>query len=430
MFRFTNLIIFELTRDCNLNCKYCLMHEKYKHKNEIIDFTLFQKIINRIAEQRLLNDLADQTLNLVFHGGEPTLVGKHNFIKFLDYTTKLFNSLNISYNLSVQTNGTLLDEEYIKIFRQYNVSIGMSYDGINEKNPLRYSNETKKKLEDTIKLSKSMNHKIDTLGVLSKNNHRNIVKDAILFYNKFGCHTKYSFLEDLKHPFYSKMELSGRQIYRYAYKPIIKYFIKTGVGLEYHAMNLLQQALSDLLCDRYPIRSRTGCHGLICGAAVSMIAIRPDGSMGYCDRYSKDFKENYIMHALDYDFLGLNQLKHAVRLAKIKHHLVVKQGCDSCRATNICENQCLAFYYSKFGEYGIQSSLVCDQYLPVYDFVKKNLIKIIRKRVGTKIKLCDDFIYDIKPYYRDLFKNKYNIDLKIIDRNLLDIQKIEEIKFV
>ena len=137
MFRFTNLIIFELTRDCNLNCKYCLMHEKYKHKNEIIDFTLFQKIINRIAEQRLLNDLADQTLNLVFHGGEPTLVGKHNFIKFLDYTTKLFNSLNISYNLSVQTNGTLLDEEYIKIFRQYNVSIGMSYDGINEKNPLR-----------------------------------------------------------------------------------------------------------------------------------------------------------------------------------------------------------------------------------------------------------------------------------------------------
>ena len=84
MFRFTNLIIFELTRDCNLNCKYCLMHEKYKHKNEIIDFTLFQKIINRIAEQRLLNDLADQTLNLVFHGGEHTLAGTNHSIKFLD----------------------------------------------------------------------------------------------------------------------------------------------------------------------------------------------------------------------------------------------------------------------------------------------------------------------------------------------------------
>ena len=56
MFRFTDLIIFRMTRDCNLNCKYCFMQNKEDFKGERIDFELFKKIINRITEQRIINN--------------------------------------------------------------------------------------------------------------------------------------------------------------------------------------------------------------------------------------------------------------------------------------------------------------------------------------------------------------------------------------
>lgn len=421
MFRFTNLIILELTRGCNLNCKYCLMQEKDKHRGEIIDFELFKKIINRIAEQRLLNGKAHEELHINFHGGECTLAGKYNFIRFLDYLTKTYNELNLNYRLGMQTNGLLLDEEFLKILRHYNVSVGISYDGINEKNPLRYSSSIQNKLGNTIKLCAEMKIPLGLLGVLSKNNSNNLVKDSISQFEKTGIASKYSFLEDLKDPYNSKIELKGKQIFKKAYKPVIDYFIKTGIKLEKHAMSLMTDTLIDILC-YHPRRYETGCTGLICGAGMTMIAIRPDGSMGYCDRYSRDFDENYIEHALDYDFLGLHQLNKAIKLAKIKHKIIKDIGCDTCRANYMCENGCLAFYYSKFGKYGIQKELICGQYLATYDYIKKNLIKIVLNSVQDRFSLPSG-LHDIKPYYADLFKNKYKIKLTIID-NILYITKI------
>lgn len=421
MFRFTNLIIFELTRDCNLNCKYCLMQEKYKHRGEIIDFELFKKIINRIAEQRILNGKDQEEFHINFHGGECTLIGKYNFTRFLDYVTKTYDELGLNYKLGIQTNGTLLDEEFLKILRHYNLSVGISYDGTGEKKPLRYSTDIQSKLEDTIKLCTKMKVPIGVLGVLSKNNSNNLVKDSISQFKKLGIFSKYSFLEDLQNPYDSKIELTGKQIFKRAYKPIIDFYIKTGIKLEQHTVALMTDTLIDILC-YHPRRYETGCSGLICGAGMTMIAVRPDGTMGYCDRYSKDFNENYIEHALDYDFLGLHQLSKAIKLVQIKHRIIQKVGCDTCRANYMCENGCLAFYYSKFGKYDIQKELICDQYLLTYDYVRKNLVKILLSSIDKHF-ILPAGIHDIKPYYVDLFKNKYKIKLTIID-NILYIYKV------
>lgn len=71
-----------------------------------------------------------------FHGGEPLLMRKKEF----EYIcTKIKNGIAEICNLSfvLQTNGMLVDHEWISIFSKFNISIGVSLDGpehINDRN--------------------------------------------------------------------------------------------------------------------------------------------------------------------------------------------------------------------------------------------------------------------------------------------------------
>lgn len=408
MFRFTDLIIFELTRDCNLRCKYCYQLEKDKYKGEIIDFSLYKKIINRIADQRIQNNRNNIPLQFNFHGGECTLVGYNNFQKYLEYLTQVFLEKKIRFRLGIQTNGSLLSQELLDLFHRYNVNIGVSFDGIEGNSKLRYQN---KKLEnfiyENINKAEKEGFLVGTLGVISQKNKK-FIKKSLRKKNIYI--RKCNYMEDMISPHKSTQELSGKEIFKYMFKPYIKNFLKTGEFLEDHVRDLLNHTLIDLLFSHKPSYT-TGCNGKICGAGITMIAVRPDGTMGYCDRYSKDFSENYIEHALDYDFLGLHQLKKVVQLAKTKNIILKKHHCDFCKANFICEYGCLAFFYSKFGYYDIQEDLVCDQFRYFYSYIQRNVIKILKTYIKYNLTLnpwCE--IYGINNQLGEkLLKNNIKI---------------------
>ena len=118
-------LIVKLTNQCNLDCVYCFdKQERQKEKT-----FLTEKQIMVAAEKVLLN--ADQ-INWIWHGGEP---GVYGFEKIVDLTNKirqLSNRYYSSINFSLQTNGSLLTEEVIKLLNKNNISFGVSYDGINQ----------------------------------------------------------------------------------------------------------------------------------------------------------------------------------------------------------------------------------------------------------------------------------------------------------
>ena len=112
-----------MTRDCNLNCKYCFMLEKNKFKGELIDFDLLKKIIDRIATQRIINNMTNQLLQIVLHGGEALLLGNKKLYEILEYMTVKFNKHGIEFTLACQTNGTLLTDEMMKILSKFEVNL-------------------------------------------------------------------------------------------------------------------------------------------------------------------------------------------------------------------------------------------------------------------------------------------------------------------
>lgn len=136
-----------LNVSCNLACTYCYqeaMREFTKNKGKYnIDLMLSE---------------AEKTGKMFsLFGGEPLLVPKKDLEKFFSRGFELYKKN------SIQTNGTLIDDDHINMFKKYNVQVGVSIDGPNDLNNLRLvrGNEektieaTKKTMNNLIKLSQS-----------------------------------------------------------------------------------------------------------------------------------------------------------------------------------------------------------------------------------------------------------------------------------
>ena len=87
---------------------------------------VFSVALERIASHCRFT--GQEHANIVFHGGEPCLVGAG---KFDDWCTEAGARLAglVKLSLSIQTNGTLIDEAWAEVFKKHRVQVGISMDG-------------------------------------------------------------------------------------------------------------------------------------------------------------------------------------------------------------------------------------------------------------------------------------------------------------
>lgn len=114
---------------CNLRCKYCyyLEKDKFYKKGE-------SHIMNGETLEHFIKEyIASQpTVNVTFnwHGGEALLRPIEYYRKIISLQTKYGAGREISN--TIQTNGTLLNEEWCRFFKKYNWLVGLSIDGPRE----------------------------------------------------------------------------------------------------------------------------------------------------------------------------------------------------------------------------------------------------------------------------------------------------------
>jgi uncharacterized protein len=114
-------LIIKATRLCNLRCGYC--HDWREGHNQIMSFPVLAALTAK-ALQGPLHDGVD----FIWHGGEPTLLGRMFFEKALHAQARLRRS-GQSITNSLQTNGTTLNDEWARFLRDNGFSVSVSLDG-------------------------------------------------------------------------------------------------------------------------------------------------------------------------------------------------------------------------------------------------------------------------------------------------------------
>ncbi|MDR3140169.1 MAG: anaerobic sulfatase-maturation protein [Tannerellaceae bacterium] len=114
---------------CNLACEYCYYLEKGKLYTQVKNHIMTEELLERFIKEYLSSQTMQQVL-FTWHGGETLIRPLSFYKKALELQRKYAQGRQIDNCL--QTNGTLLNDEWCRFFKENNFLVGVSIDGPQE----------------------------------------------------------------------------------------------------------------------------------------------------------------------------------------------------------------------------------------------------------------------------------------------------------
>ena len=120
------LLILSITNKCNMNCTYCIYHDKFNNIDEINHTMPFETAVKAI-DNLLETSLNLEQAHIGFYGGESLL--EFDLIKrCVEYIKSKSSGIKITFGTT--TNGILLNNERIRrYFEDNNFQVSVSLDG-------------------------------------------------------------------------------------------------------------------------------------------------------------------------------------------------------------------------------------------------------------------------------------------------------------
>jgi uncharacterized protein len=120
-------VLVKLASRCNLNCDYCYVYRMGDEVWRTQPKRMAAAVIDAAArELGRLEARQSRPFSVVFHGGEPLLLGREGFAHAC---RTMRHHLSTECGLHVQTNGVLLTSAIIDVCDEYDVGISISLDG-------------------------------------------------------------------------------------------------------------------------------------------------------------------------------------------------------------------------------------------------------------------------------------------------------------
>lgn len=172
-----SILIKPSSSGCNLGCKYCFYYDVAANREQKSYGFMKDGTLNELVDKSI-HEVSEQ-ITFAFQGGEPTLIGLDYFKSFVDLV-KVKNNKGLKINYAIQTNGTLLTDEFCEFFSENKFLVGLSMDGPKDVHDLnRLDANRKGTFKDVDKAAKLLNkHKVDfnILTVVTKGTVRHINK--------------------------------------------------------------------------------------------------------------------------------------------------------------------------------------------------------------------------------------------------------------
>lgn len=352
-----NLIIKTAGNACNINCEYCFEQAK-SVAHEAITPEMLKSLIEGIKNN----------CSVVFHGGEPLIVGKKKFSELLDVIRDYYPNKIIA--VRIQTNGTLLDEEWIDlIFEQYKeleIEIAISLDGTEIMNSHRVDYNGNNTFTKVVQAYRLLEKKEISAGMLSV-----ISKKSLPYYREY-----IDMIREIPNVRFVKInalfnvennKLTGDSITPMEYADFIEksafYYIQTGLYRKIAIEPLLSiiQIINGKE-SKYCNYSKRKC--------FNYISVYPDGKIGPCDCFSVNEFAISTVNELN-EKSSLEQ--HIQQSLKNENEAVLQQiicECDECDIHDFCNGGCISQRYYFRNNIELKKEF-CESKHKLYECFKK-----------------------------------------------------------
>jgi len=123
-------VVLKITERCNLNCDYCYFFnagdDSYKGHSAFISNDTVALLVQRLRQ--FSREYKLQRIAIHLHGGEPLLIPKAQFDGICEEIRSNLAPV-VDLSMTIQTNGMLIDLEWIEIFNRHGLQVGVSLDG-------------------------------------------------------------------------------------------------------------------------------------------------------------------------------------------------------------------------------------------------------------------------------------------------------------
>ena len=370
---------------CNLTCKYCY----YLEKNKLYPITQRHQMSDEMLELFTREYIEAQTMSQVlftWHGGEPLLRSIDFYRKALSLQQKYAGGRRID-NV-IQTNGTLLTDEWCEFFAQNHWLVGISIDGPQpDHDHYRLTAAGKpswKKVMQGIKLLKKHGVEWNAMAVVNAYN----VNHPLEFYRFFkenGCQflqftpiverlTRHedgrtlASLADKDEIPLSEASVTPEQ-WGYFLSAIFDEWVRKDVG------KIFVEIFDCTLANWMGISPGICAYSKECGHAGVM---EHNGDVYSCDHFV--FPEYKLGNIRDHSLIDMLYGEQQQEFSRLKHSSLPRQ-CKECDMEFACHGECPKnrFMKDKYGDSGL--NYLCPGYYhyyqhvaPYMDYMKQELM--------------------------------------------------------
>lgn len=353
-----NYVILHTSDACNMNCLYCYAKDNLNDtKTKIMTYETMIKTIDSFY-------IKDEDFYVLFHGREP-LTNYKNIIK----TVRNYKD-NKFIKFILQTNGLLLTEEKIKELSKLNVSISISFDGLdNNSNKLRI-NKTTLNYTKYIKNLLKKHPELSAILIVHKNNINKLNKITKYLMNNNQDSAAYNFLwPTQENPYLTKYVVDNKKLLK-KMKRLFKNSIKT---TKESSDFIFKERDLYLLYGRVVYRHINNymCSKSPCGAGKNCVSVDYNGDVYACttvngqqENLMGNIYSNTKQEILSADYI-------------LKHRDINKiQDCANCPIRIFCGGgACSGLLYNYKKEINIKS-IYCYYYQNMILFLMENMIKL------------------------------------------------------
>lgn len=331
---------------CNIRCKYCF-YANISSMREVESYGVMQPAVMKKMIDQIFIDLDNgDHMTFGFQGGEPTLAGLRYFRQFVEYVSSQPKKVQVHY--AIQTNGTMLNDEWISFLEENNFLVGLSIDGCPKfHNTYRVdiaNQGTYSKVLEAKNLLENSKVEYNILSVLTSDMAKepDLIFDFLI--NENIGHIQFiPCLDDLDATEKSNYALEPK-FFAHFYKNIFERWQKELNKGNYISIQLIDSVVNLLS------GSGMGFCGQLGRCSVQFV-IEADGSVYPCDFYVLDeYRMGYITESTLFDLRETRAVEDF-----ICSRPEIAEYCQSCPFLKICNGGCKrmenAMYLNEEGTY-------------------------------------------------------------------------------